>query len=187
MQAVARPRRPIRCRQRTRASRRAMARTSSAVPSRESSSTKIASHGVAGSAAASRASSGSTLPRSFMVGMTMVKRVVAAVAAVSTKGPSEIVTSIAGSSWAAPILRATCCKGANRVDPSRPERSRRPDRRCSIKSAWRRARISRNKPGHNAICRGRQHARRGVGGEPNGLGVAGVIAVRRDKPEPVVV
>src|SRR5260221_655252 len=43
MQAVERPRPPMRCRQRTRGSRSAMARTASAVPSRESSSTKITS------------------------------------------------------------------------------------------------------------------------------------------------
>jgi len=43
MQAVVRPRRPIRCRRRTRRSRRLISRIRSAVPSGELSSTKITS------------------------------------------------------------------------------------------------------------------------------------------------
>src|SRR6185437_15427076 len=49
-----------------------MARTCSAVPSRESSSTKTASHSVPASTPSSRAISGSTLPRSLNVGRTTV-------------------------------------------------------------------------------------------------------------------
>src|SRR6185437_13077722 len=49
-----------------------MARTCSAVPSRESSSTKTASHSVPASTPSRRAISGSTLPRSLNVGRTTV-------------------------------------------------------------------------------------------------------------------
>src|SRR5579885_2704696 len=63
--------------QRTRVSARAIARTFSAVPSAESSSTKIHSQAMPRSAASIRSSSGSILSRSLKVGMTTVSSITA--------------------------------------------------------------------------------------------------------------
>src|SRR5437867_6039911 len=68
MHAPARPRRLTRRRQRTRGSWAAIALTCCAVPSGESSSTKIASQATPPSAVSSLARSGATLPRSLNVG-----------------------------------------------------------------------------------------------------------------------
>ena len=72
IQAVARPRRVILCRQRTRASACAMLRIWSAVPSPKSSSTKITSHLMPVSAAINPSISGAMLSRSLRVGTTTV-------------------------------------------------------------------------------------------------------------------
>jgi hypothetical protein len=74
MQADASPRRPIRCRHRTRRSLCAIARTRAAVSSGESSSTKTASHPVAPRVASRRLTSSVTFDRSLNVGMTMDSR-----------------------------------------------------------------------------------------------------------------
>jgi hypothetical protein len=64
MQAVVKvPRRPIRCRQRTRGSRWLISRNSSAVPSGESSSTKIISHFTVSSTVSSSSTSSKILSR----------------------------------------------------------------------------------------------------------------------------
>src|SRR5215813_4041308 len=68
MHAPARPRRLTRRRQRTRGSWAAIVLTCCAVPSGESSSTKIASQTTPASVASSLARSGATLPRSLNVG-----------------------------------------------------------------------------------------------------------------------
>jgi hypothetical protein len=81
IQADDRPLRPIRCRQRTRGSARAMVRTSAAVPSGESSSTKMTSQPVAPRVASRRLSNSRTLPRSLKVGTTMDRRRVNGLAA----------------------------------------------------------------------------------------------------------
>src|SRR6266446_5577358 len=67
-----------------------MARTCSAVPSWESSSTKIASHSIPASTSSRRAISGSTLPRSLKVGSTTV----------SSTGPTRrrVSTGVLGTS-----------------------------------------------------------------------------------------
>ena len=70
MHADESPRRPIRCSTRTRPSPRAMSRTSDAVPSGESSSTKISSHPSAPRLFSTRRSSSRTLPASLKVGTT---------------------------------------------------------------------------------------------------------------------
>src|SRR5262245_33335127 len=74
MHAEDNPRLPIRCRQRTRGSVRAMSRTSVAVPSGESSSTKMTSHPEAPRVASRRHSNSRTLRDSLKVGTTIDRR-----------------------------------------------------------------------------------------------------------------
>jgi hypothetical protein len=69
-QALDSPRRPMRCKARTCGSRCAMARTTSAVPSRESSSTNTTSQSRPASTRCSRSTSTGTLALSFSVGTT---------------------------------------------------------------------------------------------------------------------
>ena len=68
IQAEANPRRPTRCRQRTRGAIRAILHTSVAVPSGESSSTKMTAHPVAPKVASRRHSNSRTLRDSLRVG-----------------------------------------------------------------------------------------------------------------------
>ena len=71
MHADENPRLPMRWMQRSRLSRCASSRTVAAVPSGESSSTKIISQSTPGRAAATRFLSSATFPASLKVGTTM--------------------------------------------------------------------------------------------------------------------
>src|SRR5215831_157332 len=102
MQAVASPRRPMRCRHRIRGLERASARTGSSVPSRESSSTKIASHATSRNVDTNNATRGSMLACSLRVGMMMVKIGGAIVFTLFVVSRSRIVISPIPDLW--PIL-----------------------------------------------------------------------------------
>ena len=90
MQAVLRPRRPMRRMQRTRTSCRAIARTAFQVPSVELSSTNTTSQAMSVRAARNRSTTIATLSRSFRVGMTMETEAGSAVSALQVwTGPAS--------------------------------------------------------------------------------------------------
>ena len=117
-QALDRPRRPTRRRQRTRGNRRESAWSRSAVPSGESSSTKMTSKATPCSTRSSRLSSSSTLSISLKVGITTASSIGIESAADLAEAASLAISPAVDAGCESFMVRTRC-----RPSPHRPHAS----------------------------------------------------------------